>query len=634
MAAYQPLSDTESSASSSPPPVARPVKRRRGRPKKIKPEYMVFSSDSEDAVEPAQGALVKPPLDLADLIRPTGGGACNLVGAIIASDNAVSLDIEPQDAKVLQAVLGVGDGCADGAVNSATNPAALARLLGVPRQTVQRRLPQLAMAAWAGARGMVASCISALLASVAAGELDVVSTMRFVSFDETPLPVRVHIHDPRRARSLQSVSRYCRQSAETSKVFQAEMQFCVIARDRTTEEYASYFFSFPCPLMVLERGTASCLVKAIDQTCCIPHLSDIRKVASSNLDFSCADRASANGAAENILNARCPDVPRCRLPCLVHCVSIAQGRSWNVCAADITGAIATALAMGQTGQVDKFRECMIYVLISSVKAIVDCEPLPPEHPQNVHLSGLLKLCLPPTRAGLMAATDLYRLLSSDVRLEEIKLRVPGGEERFDVEQWAFDVSCLLLPVALKPFQRHRWCNSLEPISGLCLLTVHNLLPRAGLLWQSGKPPPTPVLSLRAVSDVPRQVAAYAPLSDSDEEALVVADKSADTALVQEANPSAPSAKFWQEWTKNNGSKTVKWLKSSPCDRLLVMRLALLPCVCLLNVLEHVAGEEWQAKQWSEKSGRSRVQAAADGVLEAGFLQNMQRVFTPQCPAVL
>ena len=101
-----------------------------------------------------------------------------------------------------------------------------------------------------------------------------------------------------------------------------------------------------------------------------------------------------------------------------------------------------------------------------------------------------------------------------------------------------------------------------------------------------------MLRLRAVSGVSGQVAAYAPVSDSDAEDKIVAHTSAEAALVPEPKPSAPSAKFWQEWTKNNGSKTVKWLKSSPCDRLLVMRLALLPCVCLLNVLEHVAGEEW------------------------------------------
>ena len=142
-----PLSDTESSSSSS-PPIARLVKHRRGRPKKAKPEDMVFSSDAEAAAEPAQGTLMKPPLDLADLIRPTGGGACELVDKMVALDDAVSDECEPQDAKLLQAALGVGDcGPFEGAVNSGTNPTSLARLLGVLRRTVQRQLPQLADAA-------------------------------------------------------------------------------------------------------------------------------------------------------------------------------------------------------------------------------------------------------------------------------------------------------------------------------------------------------------------------------------------------------------------------------------------------------------------------------------------------------
>ena len=71
----------------------------------------MFSSDSDAAVEPAQrGGLAKPPKDLADLIRPTCGEECELVGTILASDNVVSLDLEHQDGKVLQATLAVGAG--------------------------------------------------------------------------------------------------------------------------------------------------------------------------------------------------------------------------------------------------------------------------------------------------------------------------------------------------------------------------------------------------------------------------------------------------------------------------------------------------------------------------------------------
>ena len=149
-------------------------------------------------------------------------------------------------------------------------------------------------------------------------------------------------------------------------------------------------FAMPQPLSVLERGTANCLVQAIEQTHSFPHLAAVRKLAKTNLDFSCADRASSNNAAEDIIHAR-ENVPRCRLPCLVHCVSTAQGRSWCIVSDDISGAIGLALEMGHTGRVDRFRECIVFVLVSSIDRILDCEPLPPQHLQNMHLASLLRL---------------------------------------------------------------------------------------------------------------------------------------------------------------------------------------------------------------------------------------------------
>ena len=51
----------------------------------------------------------------------------------------------------------------------------------------------------------------------------------------------------------------------------------------------------------------------------------------------------------------------------------------------------------------------------------------------------------------------------------------------DIFQWADRLSWLLFPSEFSTLQRHRWLNSVEPISEMLLLSVHNILPRAGIL---------------------------------------------------------------------------------------------------------------------------------------------------------
>ena len=159
--------------------------------------------------------------------------------------------------------------------------------------------------------------------------------------------------------------------------------------------------------------------------------------------------------------------------------------------------------------------------------------------------------------------------------------------------------------------------------------MQSLLTRAGRLWLSGKPLPEPVLTLTDDLDRVALPPPYAGLSESDEEG--VRPGSTDICVVALENPSAPAPNFWQTWSKKNCSKVGTWLQTPPGDRLMCMRLALLPCVLLLHVLEHVSGDAWMCKQWAEHSGRSRVQAAADGELESGFLRDMQRVALPEHP---
>ena len=174
------------SSSSVARPSPRRVRRRVGRPRKVRPEDIDLTSEEETVCAETSVVQRLPANKLADLVRPTGGGALTLLGHLMVLESPHDLGVD--DGKLLQAVFGqTGHLC----VNSACNPTSLARGLSMPRSTVARRLPQLAMAAWAGARCMAASMLNSLCMHAQAKELRVVSTIRDFSYDETPLPVRV-----------------------------------------------------------------------------------------------------------------------------------------------------------------------------------------------------------------------------------------------------------------------------------------------------------------------------------------------------------------------------------------------------------------------------------------------------------
>ena len=99
---YAPLSDTDSASSSS---VARPsprrVRRRVGRPRKVRPEDIDLTSEEETVrrLLSCSGCLQQK---LADLVRPTVGGALTLLGHLMALESPH--DLGAGDGKLLEAV--------------------------------------------------------------------------------------------------------------------------------------------------------------------------------------------------------------------------------------------------------------------------------------------------------------------------------------------------------------------------------------------------------------------------------------------------------------------------------------------------------------------------------------------------
>ena len=50
------------------------------------------------------------------------------------------------------------------------------------------------------------------------------------------------------------------------------------------------------------------------------------------------------------------------------------------------------------------------------------------------------------------------------------------------KEWCTEVAAALLPHMIEVLPRNRWVNSLTSFQDYAILTVHNILQRAGLRW--------------------------------------------------------------------------------------------------------------------------------------------------------
>ena len=168
------------------------------------------------------------------------------------------------------------------------------------------------------------------------------------------------------------------------------------------------------------------------------------------------------------------------------------------------------------------------------------------------------------------------------------LTVVGGLARLDVRKWASRLSYLLLPSAVATFPRHRWVNSLQPLAQLVLLSVHNVLPGAGLLWLSSKLLGTAVPSFEGAASATRAALPW-DLSDSEDEQAAVLPPSDATAVVAVAG-SNPST-FWSVFNNDEKAKASRFFRSQPRDRLVIMRVSLAPAVQCSRFVEHVSSDK-------------------------------------------
>ena len=427
-------------------------------------------------------------------------------------------------------------------------------------EPVFRKTLFLAACCWLSNRALCSSLASRFRQASSSGKLRIVAVFKHISYDETPLPVRCDQYRPIDKESK-------RQVAGPSTIFQSDVQVAIFSHDPRCDTYRTTVVNVPCPLSVIQRGTTSCIKRAIETHTAMPHLDGLRQLQQGDAppvlaaDFVCCDKAGPNNCCEDAIYAEAPDnLLKSRMPCMAHTVSTSQCRGFNTVAADITGQIAGALLMKPAASTEGFRDCCRSVLVSSVLGIHDAPALPEVHPARVHLRSVLWLCFPGDVAGLETATRLMHLLTGDPREATFFLRVPGAQ--LDVELWAREVSELLVPCAIPCFPRHRWVNCLGSLSRWALLAIHDLLPRVVFMWLNC------FMAQESVRDRPalhHQALAWT-LSDDEEEPetktqLAVYDPAvAKTATAAAAAENANAASAWAEFNAQQKRKCMTWIR--------------------------------------------------------------------------
>ena len=368
-----------------------------------------------------------------------------------------------------------------------------------------------------------------------------------------------------------------------------------------------------------------------------------RERAENKMDISTADRASANDSAEEGMANTFPENLRLRLPCVAHIASSVQGRSFNAIAFVIKHIISCSLAMRPAGAVQAFREQLISVLVGSV--LVHDAPCPaPGHPARVHREAIFNLAFPPdskailkcllwgvtpeyvreiimwrwsvlfktsgsvsmdcfaclwsvcgvifVQAAIERNTTLCLLLNGDLESEVIDWYVPGSSgKEVDTRSWAKSVACILLPAAIRPFHKQRWCNSLAPLASYMLLAnCHRLLQRVVPRWLL-------VLDGKIVQPYVRSVYECVKtdfdVSDEEDEEIV------DILVVNGPQDGGQHdvAEAWQRFNNRQRKGASELVRSEPADRLVIGTITMALSVSFLHNVEGIASRNWDRTQW-------------------------------------
>jgi hypothetical protein len=190
----------------------------------------------------------------------------------------------------------------------------------------------------------------------------------FVSYDETPLPVKVkaaeqvpgpHRNEVALRDADQAVTVAMASTDPHAKILQTE--YLVSALFKVGPAYQEVCLELPCPLQVFDRGTAECYVECLQLS--RKMLSELLEQFGRRGRHVMSDSDSSVLRAERALAMKDPDRAILHGFCRLHRISaIASNGVDKSMKLEVTGIINIALALQSSGAMRCFRRCLRDVL--------------------------------------------------------------------------------------------------------------------------------------------------------------------------------------------------------------------------------------------------------------------------------
>lgn len=150
----------------------------------------------------------------------------------------------------------------------------------------------------------------------------------------------------------------------------------------------------------------------------------------------------------------------------IHCLSTVQGRSLAVLDAEVSGVIATAIAMQAAGAVVRFRDALAETVEKFIAVFPGSPPPSPLHPDVQTKLRLWDLLLPESVPKAAERRETLSFLLNGTIWQRLEHFGPVSPKEI-----ATQVARALLPSAVPVFPRHRWVTSRQTFSEVALLAT-------------------------------------------------------------------------------------------------------------------------------------------------------------------
>lgn len=302
-----------------------------------------------------------PPRGLRVFLRPAGSRAQQLLTAAAAANLDSGARVNPRIDELMEHFLG-------DLAKPTLSGIAEAAFLGRSRRWLPRDAEALAAAVFFGCRAVATSVISHVTEGIRSGRLRGIAVIRFCQYDETPLQFSTE-HALRNRLAALGDATSCSnrpQKKQTCNVFQTDFRVVLLVCEKSSGKYLALTMPLACSLSCSDRAVAPAIRALTEEQSTVPLLRVAVGLFPYCIDLRTMDSAAANLAAEHGRAIDAADTLHLAQPCLVHALSIVQGRLYAPISPVISGLISFALAQRPGGATKVLRDAIAHILRQSV----------------------------------------------------------------------------------------------------------------------------------------------------------------------------------------------------------------------------------------------------------------------------